>query len=181
MPRDLPAAFLDVERSLTGRRWTGPSAEALRAGEGLAQATGLPAALAGVLARQGVRAETAQGYLAPRLKDLLPDPRGLRDMEAAAARLTAAAEAGERIAVFADYDVDGGASAALIVWWLRALGRTATVYVPDRLREGYGPNAPAIARLAAGHDLIVCVDCGTAAHDALAAAAGTDVVVLDHH
>ncbi|PRY94830.1 exonuclease RecJ [Hasllibacter halocynthiae] len=181
MPRDHDAAFLHVESSLSGRRWTGPSADALRLGEALAQATGLPAALAGVLARQGVRAETAAAYLAPKLKDLLPDPRGLRDMERAATRLDAAAERGERIAIFADYDVDGGASAALLIWWLRALGRDATLYVPDRLREGYGPNPEAMAQLSASHDLIVCVDCGTAAHEALEAAGGTDVIVLDHH
>src|SRR6056297_3426684 len=120
-------------------------------------------------------------YLAPTLKDLLPDPRRLKDMERVAERFRAAVARGERIAVFADYDVDGGASAALILRWLRGFGQAATLYVPDRIDEGYGPNAPAMRDLAAAHDLIICVDCGTLSHEALAAAAGADVIVLDHH
>lgn len=103
-------------------------------------------------------------------------------MDKAAGRLAAAATGGERIAVFADYDVDGGASAALLIDWLRAQGRAATLYIPDRIDEGYGPNPTAISMLAEGHDLIVCVDCGTLSHEALAAAVGrADVIVLDHH
>ena len=184
MPRDdVPPspAFLKVERSLTGRRWEGPDAEAHRMAERHAQMGGLLPAVAAVLARLGVAAEDAPGFLAPKLRDLLPDPLRLKDMGSAAERLSAAIERGERIAIFADYDVDGGASAAQLIWWLRGLGRTATLYVPDRIREGYGPNAPAMARLAADHNLILCVDCGTAAHEALAAACGTDVLVIDHH
>ena len=184
MPRDeapLPPAFLQVERSLTGRRWEGPDAETRRMAERHAQIGNLLPAVAAVLARLGVAAEDAPGFLAPKLRDLLPDPLRIKDMGVAAERLSAAVERGERIAIFADYDVDGGASAAQLIWWLRGLGRTATLYVPDRIREGYGPNAPAMARLAADHDLILCVDCGTAAHEALAAAKGTDVLVIDHH
>lgn len=123
----------------------------------------------------------AAAFLAPTLRDLLPDPAALRDAGLAADRLLAAVAKRERVAIFADYDVDGGASAALLVWWLRAQGHKATIYVPDRIEEGYGPNAPAIAALAARHDLILCLDCGTVSHDALAAAGGTDVIVLDHH
>lgn len=173
-------AYLGVERSATGRTWRGLDPAQERLAEAIAQA-GHPHALARHLARRGVAPDASEGFLDPKLRDLLPDPRSLRDMEVAAGRLVAAARGGERVAIFADYDVDGGASAALLVWWLRGMGRTATTYVPDRIAEGYGPNAAAMARLAAAHDLIVCVDCGTAAHDALAAAAGTDVVVLDHH
>ena len=177
----MPRAFLDVERSLTGRRWVGPDPDCDRRAEGLAQATALPLPVARILAERGVAPEAAPGFLEPKLRDLLPDPRRLRDMETAARRLLDAARTGERIAIFADYDVDGGASAALILEWLRAQGRGATLYIPDRIGEGYGPNAPAMAELARRHDLILCVDCGTMSHDALAAAAGTDVVVLDHH
>ena len=173
--------WLGVTASATGRRWVGPDAAEDRAAEAIAQ-TGLPLAVARHLARRGVETSLAATFLDPKLRDLLPDPLALRDMGPAAARLSAAADRGERIGVFADYDVDGAASAALLVWWLRALGREATLYVPDRIEEGYGPNAPAIARLAAAHDLIVCVDCGTAGHEALAAAEGkADVIVLDHH
>ncbi|MEM8633218.1 MAG: single-stranded-DNA-specific exonuclease RecJ [Pseudomonadota bacterium] len=175
-------AFLGVEHSLTGRRWIGPAEDVERQAEALTQITGHPLALCRVLARLGVPAEGSESFLEPRLKDLLPDPRRLKDMEPAAARLDHAARNEARVAIFADYDVDGGASAALLINWFRALGTLATLYVPDRIDEGYGPNAPAISDLAASHDLIICVDCGTLSHDALAAAEGkADVIVLDHH
>ena len=173
--------FLGVERSITGRRWVGPSIDDDRRAEQLAQDTSLPPALCRVLARQNVSPTEADAYLAPTIRDLLPDPRQLRDIEVAAARLLTAATGKERIAIFADYDVDGGSSAALLIDWLRGHGHGATLYVPDRIDEGYGPNVPAIETLARDHDLIVCVDCGTLSHEALAAAAGTDVIVLDHH
>jgi single-stranded-DNA-specific exonuclease len=102
-------------------------------------------------------------------------------MDTAAARVVAALDRGEKIAVFADYDVDGGASAALLIDWLRGLGRQATLYIPDRIDEGYGPNDAAMAALARDHDLIICVDCGTLSHGPIAAAQGADVIVLDHH
>jgi single-stranded-DNA-specific exonuclease len=173
-------AFLGVERSLAGRRWVGPSLEEDRLAQALAQAAGVPDLVARVLARRGVEPAAAPAYLAPALRDLMPDPSSLRDMDVAAARIRQAAVRGERIAIFADYDVDGGSAAALMTIWLRALGRGATLYVPDRIDEGYGPNEAAMARLGAAHDLIVCVDCGTLSHGPIAAA-GCDVVVLDHH
>ncbi|ROU03456.1 single-stranded-DNA-specific exonuclease RecJ [Histidinibacterium lentulum] len=175
------AAFLGVESSLGGRRWVGPGIEQERAAEALAQTTGLPAPVCALLARRGILAEAAEGFMAPALRDLLPDPLSLRDMAPAAARLVAATLRRERIAVFGDYDVDGACSAALLHAWLKPFGLTPTLYIPDRIDEGYGPNAPAMAELARGHDLILCVDCGTLSHDALAAARGADVVVLDHH
>ena len=173
-------AFLNVEDSLTGRRWEGPGEGVVRLAEAMAQATRLPLALCQSLAARGVSADQAPGFLTPQLRDLLPDPLRLRDMGKAAARFLAAVKARQRIAVFADYDVDGGASAALLLIWLRAMGARATLYVPDRIDEGYGPNVPAMAALGATHDLILCVDCGTLSHDPIAAA-GCDVVVLDHH
>jgi len=174
-------SFLGVDASLTGRRWVGPGVEVERATEVLVQQTSLPLALCQVLARRGVAAEEAEAFLAPSLRDLLPDPRSLRDMEKAATRFLAAVKARQRIAVFADYDVDGGSSAALLLVWLREMGCAATLYVPDRIDEGYGPNDAAMAELAASHDLIVCVDCGTLSHGPVAAADGADVVILDHH
>ncbi|WJS85468.1 single-stranded-DNA-specific exonuclease RecJ [Paracoccus sp. TOH] len=173
-------AFLSVTASLTGRLWRGPDAALERAAEALAQDSRLPLPVSRVLAARGVPAHETPLYLDPKLRDLLPDPSGLRDMDKAAERLVAAVLAGQRIAIFADYDVDGGASAALLLDWLRRQGRDATLYIPDRIDEGYGPNAPAIAALSRDHDLIVCVDCGTLSHEALAAAA-CDVIVLDHH
>lgn len=174
-------AFLDIESSATGRRWLGPTPDQDRLAEALAQSADLPRAVAQVLARRGVTAEEAAGFLAPALRDLLPDPLSLKDMGVAATRVLAAADRGERIAIFADYDVDGGSSAALLLTWLRQMGREATLYIPDRIDEGYGPNVPAMQMLAKGHDLIICVDCGTLSHEPIAAAKGADVVVLDHH
>lgn len=141
----------------------------------------MPPGLAQILARRGVMPEGADAFLAPSLRDLLPDPMQLRDMGRATERILIALERRERIAIFADYDVDGGASAALLINWLRALGHGATLYIPDRIDEGYGPNDTAMAMLARDHGLIICVDCGTLSHGPIAAAKGADVIVLDHH
>lgn len=173
--------FLDVTTSLTARRWVGPTDDLIRQAEALAQHTGLPVALCQTLARRGVTAGEAERFLDPKLKDLLPDPLTLKDMGKAAERFLVALKAQQRIAVFADYDVDGGTSAALLLTWLRDMGHQATLYIPDRIDEGYGPNEPAMAALAQDHDLIVCVDCGTLSHAPIAAAKDADVIVLDHH
>lgn len=180
-----PAAplALGVARSLTGRSWTlAPGDERLTAA--LAQRLGLPEIVARVMALRGIGLEAAASFLDPRLRDLLPDPCRLKDMRKAAERLTAAVVNGQRIAVFGDYDVDGATAAALLLRFLRAVGCEPLLYVPDRLREGYGPNAPALRGLRdRGVGLVVTVDCGIAAHEALADAssAGLDVVVVDHH
>ncbi|SEN37664.1 exonuclease RecJ [Pseudorhodobacter antarcticus] len=174
-------AFLGVEASATGRRWMGPNVEEARLAEAMMQATGLPQALCVTLVRRGVEAAGVAAFMAPSLRELLPDPLSLRDMDKAAKRFLAALAGRQRIAVFADYDVDGGASAALLLVWLRAMGHVATLYIPDRIDEGYGPNVPAMEALARDHDLIVCVDCGTLSHEPIAAAKGADVIVLDHH
>ncbi len=174
-------AFLGVESSALGRRWIGPGPEEDRLAEAMAQQTTLPPALCRTLVRRGVTADEAMRFLSPALRDLLPDPLTLRDMGKAAARFVAAVTRRERIAIFADYDVDGGASAALLLVWLRQMGLQATLYIPDRIDEGYGPNVPAMQMLAAAHDLIVCVDCGTLSHEPIAAAKDADVIVLDHH
>ena len=173
--------FLNVETSLTGRRWVGPDAAQDRLAEGMAQSTRLPLPLCRILVARGVAPEDAAAFLAPALRDLMPDPLSLKDMAPAADRLLHAVSHKERIAIFADYDVDGGSSAALLIVWLRHFGLQATLYIPDRIDEGYGPNVPAMAGLAAAHDLILCVDCGTLSHDPIAAAKGADVVILDHH
>ncbi|MEM9431277.1 MAG: single-stranded-DNA-specific exonuclease RecJ [Pseudomonadota bacterium] len=179
----IPPAFLGVERSLTGRRWVGPEPALLRSAEALAQATGLPPETALLLARADVPAEEVQDHLDPSLRALMPDPSSLLDMDRAVSMILQVLDARAPIAVFADYDVDGGASAALLLAWLRELGRDATLYVPDRIDEGYGPNVAAMEALARRHGLIVCVDCGTLAHAPIAAAraAGAAVVVFDHH
>lgn len=171
---------LEVGVSLTGKRWIAPAAELERHATVIAREAQLPQPVAMLLAQRGVLPEKATSFLNPTLRDLLPDPRNLRDINKAAARILTAATTRQKIAIFADYDVDGGSSAALLIDWLRQLGHDATIYVPDRIDEGYGPNIPAMQELGAAHDLIICVDCGTLSHEPIAAA-DCDVVVLDHH
>ena len=178
-----PAAFLGVERSVLGKRWrarlTDESAVAA-----LARAHGLPEIVCRMLAARGVTPETCEAFLDPTLKRTLPDPSHLIDMDKAVARIIGAVTAGEAIGVFGDYDVDGATASALLVRFFAALGRETPVYVPDRIVEGYGPNADAMLKLkAAGCAVVITVDCGTAAHAPLAAArdAGLDVIVIDHH
>jgi single-stranded-DNA-specific exonuclease len=174
---------LGVERSLTGRRWLGRETDLAVVGR-LAQVHGLPELLSRLLVGRGFADGDLDAFLAPTLKALLPDPSAVTDMDRAAARLADAIVGGERVCVFADYDVDGATSAALLVRFLAAAGATARLYVPDRRLEGYGPNATALRRLATeGIRLVVTVDSGANAHAALAAAAaaGLDVIVVDHH
>ncbi|MBP0573255.1 DHH family phosphoesterase, partial [Mycobacterium tuberculosis] len=105
-------------------------------------------------------------------------------MDATAGRLADAVVAGRRIALFGDYDVDGGATVALVARWLRSLGRDPLIHIPDRLTEGYGPNAEAIADLiAAGAEMLVTLDCGSTSLDVLgdAAGRGLEILVVDHH
>ncbi|HKS90149.1 MAG TPA: single-stranded-DNA-specific exonuclease RecJ, partial [Stellaceae bacterium] len=150
----------------------------------LAASLALPEIVARLLAQRGVGPAEAPLFLAPRLRDQLPDPAHLRDMAPAIERLVRAIREHEKIVVFGDYDVDGATSAALLLRFFAAVGGRAEVYVPDRLREGYGPNAAALLRLKAeGAGLVVTVDCGAVAHEPLAAAAeaGLDVIVVDHH
>ncbi len=177
------AASLKVERSLGGKRWRWRLSDERRA-LAISQRHGLPELLGRVLAARGVEIPDVEEFLSPRLRDLLPDPSHLLDMDRAAARIVEAISAGERIGVIADYDVDGAASAALLVRFFAALGREIAVYVPDRLKEGYGPNAPAFMKLKdEGVSLAITVDCGTTAFGPLEAAseAGLDVIVVDHH
>ena len=174
-------AFLGVETSASGRRWVGLNAAQDRHAQAIAQQTGLPEIVARTLARRGVPTEEAQAFLTPSLRDLMPNPSILKDMDKAAERITQAIDRKHKIAIFADYDVDGATSAALLVTWLRDFNTAATLYVPDRIDEGYGPNDAAMQMLARDHDLIICVDCGTLSHDPINAIKGTDVIVLDHH
>ena len=176
------APVLGVASSLAGRRWVWRRAED-RLGLGLAQKLDLPEIVGRLLAGRGIDADAAADFLAPTLRALLPDPSVLIDMQAAAERLAAAVRGAETVAVFGDYDVDGACSTAIVVSALRALGCPVLSHIPDRMAEGYGPNAPALlGLLARGASLVVCVDCGTAAADVLACLHGrADVVVLDHH
>jgi single-stranded-DNA-specific exonuclease len=173
---------LGVTSSLSGRRWLWSTGED-RVAAGIAQRLDLPEIVSRLLAARGIGIDDAAHFLEPTLRVLLPDPSAMADMDIAAGRLADAVRRGETVAVYGDYDVDGACSAALMVGLLRALGCSVHHHVPDRIKEGYGPNAPALLSLVArGASLIVCVDCGTAAAVALSAVAGqAEVIVLDHH
>jgi single-stranded-DNA-specific exonuclease len=175
--------FLGVARSISGRRWRARPADAALVREHQLR-LGLEEPLARALASRGVASEAGEAYLRPTLKALFPDPSTFLDMDAAAGVLVDALESGRPTVVFADYDVDGASSAALLVRWWRAMGAELPIYVPDRMTEGYGPSPAAFRRLRDnGFELVVTVDCGAAAYDAVAAAAeiGLEVVVIDHH
>ena len=166
----LPAVF---ERSITGQawRWRGAGGEADDLVTQLLLARGCPF-------------EDLDAYRTPTIRAFMPDPSIFRDMDTAAERLADAVTSGETVTIFGDYDVDGATSAALLIRLLRQLGLEAGYYIPDRLLEGYGPSGDALVQLAAGGStLVVTVDCGAQAYEALAMAkaAGLDVIVVDHH
>jgi len=181
VPIESQTAAFGVARSFTGRRWLLKPVDEKIERELLRE---ISPVLARLLALRGITPAQASDYLTPRLRNLLPDPFVLKDMQAAVLRVAAALEAGERIAVFGDYDVDGSTSAALLSDFLSALGAGPRIYIPDRMTEGYGPSPAAMRVLAAeGARLVITVDCGSAAIAALeeARSLGLDVVVLDHH
>ncbi|OBV11819.1 single-stranded-DNA-specific exonuclease RecJ [Erythrobacter dokdonensis] len=176
------AHVLGVTASLSGKAWRWRGGNMELGGESI---QGLEhSILDQLLLTRGVAKDDLARHARPTLRDFLPDPSTFRDMDAAAARLADAVTSGERVTIYGDYDVDGATSAALLVELLRQLGHDAGYYIPDRLLEGYGPSGEALVRLGeAGSSLIVTVDCGAMAHEALAMAkrAGVDVIVVDHH
>ncbi len=181
---DGPRNFLDVRQSAKGLAWR----QRLEPGQensalAIAQSHGIPDLVARVMAARGVGADEAEQFLKPTIRDLLPDPATLTDVDAAAKRIATAIGKNEQVAIFGDYDVDGAASSALLKRFLAHFGLAAEIYIPDRIFEGYGPNPDAMRDLAARASLIVTVDCGTTSAAAIDAAlqAGSDVVVLDHH
>ena len=176
-------AVLGIERSLNGRpwRWRGGN---MGFGEEIPNAAGLDDLVTQLLLARGVVRDDLDRHRAPTLRAFLPDPSIFRDMDAAAERLAAAVLSGERVTIYGDYDVDGATSAALLIRLLRMLGLEVGHYIPDRLLEGYGPSGDALVKLGRdGSSLVVTVDCGAMAHDALAQAhdAGVEVIVVDHH
>jgi single-stranded-DNA-specific exonuclease len=170
---------------MLGRAWRdrlGP-ADAMQA-EAIRQTLGLPDLLARVAAARGQTAASVTAFLAPSLREAMPDPDQLSGMTEAVARLVQAVETNEAVAIFGDYDVDGACSAALLADYLGFAGLRPVVHIPDRVVEGYGPNVPAIEALArGGARLLVTVDCGTTSMAPLAEAKrlGLDCVVIDHH
>lgn len=169
-----------VSRSILGQpwHWRGLSADARDADF---QPDDL---VAGILLARGCPRDQIDSHRAPTIRGFMPNPSIFRDMDRAAERLADAVIAGETVTVFGDYDVDGATSAALLIRLLRALELQPRAYIPDRLMEGYGPSGAALVRLAEeGASLIVTVDCGAQAFEALemARGVGVDVIVVDHH
>jgi single-stranded-DNA-specific exonuclease len=171
-PRASGRLFLGVEHSVCGRAWRDRLSErdAMRA-LAMTQRQGMPELLARILAGRGVEEHEVASFLDPTVRSLMPDPHVLRDMQVAATRLADAVIRGERIAIFGDYDVDGATSAALLGRFLVHCGISPLIHIPDRLFEGYGPNAEAMGKLAEeGATLLVTVDCGTSSHAPIAQA-----------
>jgi single-stranded-DNA-specific exonuclease len=185
LPTEPPSAFLGVQRSLTGKLWR-DRLDARGAARSLAivQRYQLQEMLARVVAGRDVAIEDVPDFLDPTIRKLMPDPFTVTAMEVAAKRIADAAERGEKVAIFGDYDVDGATSAALLAWHLRHCGLDPLIHIPDRLFEGYGPNTEAVRTLAGrGATLLITVDCGTNSPEPLAEAKrlGMSVVVIDHH
>lgn len=175
------AAVFGVERSLLGRawRWRGGNMALGQMGESSGDDL-----VAQLLLARGVAREDLARHRSPNLRSFLPDPSCFNDMDVAAERIAQAILDRETVTIFGDYDVDGATSAALIIRLFRMLGHQAGHYIPDRLLEGYGPSGEALVRLGReGSSLVITVDCGAMAHEALgqARAAGIDVIVVDHH
>ena len=170
-----------VERSLGGRswRWRGGHNQYADAAGGLGDDI-----LTQLLLARGVTRDDLDRQREPKLAAFLPDPSIFQDMDVAAERMAQAILTREKVTIYGDYDVDGATSAALLIRLFRMLGHEADYYIPDRLLEGYGPSGEALVKLGEqGSSLVVTVDCGAMAHEALAAArdAGVDVIVIDHH
>lgn len=178
-------AFLGVETSVSGQRWVSRLDQAgLNRALAISQTHGFSDIIARVLAGRGVSMDDAVSFLDPTIRNLMPDPDVLTDCRKAAIRLVQAIERGDNVVIFGDYDVDGATSSALMFRTLRHYGLAPSIYIPDRIFEGYGPNPTAIGQLIdKGATLIVTVDCGSTSFEALAVAAerGVDVVVIDHH
>jgi single-stranded-DNA-specific exonuclease len=179
------APFLDVQSSVTGRRWVDRlDMNQTRIAQAISQRTDLSEILARIIAGRGVGIDAAETYLSPTIRDLMPDPSTVTDMDALAARLADAITNQESVALFGDYDVDGASSCALMTRYLRHFGIEPQVHIPDRIFEGYGPNIAAMDKLIAnGATLIVTLDCGTTSDDPILHARnkGADVLVVDHH
>ncbi|WP_066478654.1 MULTISPECIES: single-stranded-DNA-specific exonuclease RecJ [unclassified Sphingomonas] len=174
------SAILNIRQSILGQpwQWRGLANDA-----GGADYTPDDLVTQLLLAR-GCAREDLDRHRAPSIRAFMPDPSIFRDMDRAAERIADAVAANENVVIFGDYDVDGATSAALLIRLLRDLGLAARAYIPDRLMEGYGPSGEALVRLKReGADLIVTVDCGAQAFEALEMArdAGVDVIVVDHH
>jgi single-stranded-DNA-specific exonuclease len=183
MPKDLQSEEIGP-LSFRGRRWTLPAPDGHLVRD--LTSSGMARPLAEILAVRGVKSRDLATFLDPKIRDAMPDPHVLKDMENAARRLATAIRARQRIGIWSDYDVDGATSAGVLGRFLRMCGHDDfQVRIPDRISEGYGPNTPGLLAMGGegGCGLICILDAGTVAFEPLEAAhaAGIDVIVMDHH
>ena len=178
---------LGTEISIGGRRWSqklNDSIETDRLVYTIVQRYDLPEIIARLLVARNVSIEEVDGFLNPKLRDIMPDPSSLMDMDVAVDRLVEAISDNELIGIFADYDVDGATSSALLKKYLDSLNIRNELYIPDRMKDGYGPNKQGLEYLKAkGASLILTLDCGILAFDVLDDfyIQGGEVIVVDHH
>lgn len=174
---------INVQQSLQKSRWDIPDADIAEI-ERYARAYDLPEIIARLLILRGVSFDDVPSFLNPTLKSDFPDPFAMAGMEAMALDLAADVQAGKKIAIFGDFDVDGATSSAILHLYLKACGVSAPITIPDRLSEGYGPNVEALQAMKdEGADIVFILDCGTTAHDIVAAGSGMGlkIIILDHH
>ncbi|MCB2082107.1 MAG: DHH family phosphoesterase, partial [Rickettsiales bacterium] len=174
---------LRIDKSVNRVRWVQRTCDESVA-SALSRQFDLPDFIARILSMRGIGMDDAEAFLRPTLRDALPDPTHLLDMETAVARIVAAVQQQQKVVIYGDYDVDGATSSALLNRFFAMAGLDVNVYIPDRMTEGYGPNADAFRKLQEqGVQLVITVDCGTVSFEPIAAAnaLGMDVVVIDHH
>ncbi len=169
--------------SLTNKIWRIRNSN-MRLGLKLAQTLGVSPIVGHILSSRGFSdVNMALAFLTPKMSEL-PDPNHLLDMDKAVERLITAIENKEKIAIFGDYDVDGGCATALLIRYFRSIGIEALLYIPDRMTEGYGPNNEAMDAIKKmGANVVITVDCGSVAFEPMAHAKsiGLDVIITDHH
>ena len=169
--------------SVTGAIWREEKTDTARV-EGLVSDAGMPIAAAILAANRGLSRDDITTWIDPKIRDLMPDPSSMTDMDKMVTRLAKAVHDNEKIGIFGDYDVDGASSAAILHDILTPMGCSVSIHIPDRYQEGYGPNLPALLKLKdQGCTLIITVDCGITAHGPIADAVdhGLDVLIIDHH
>lgn len=140
--------------------------------------------LARLLSSRISNVEDVVSFCCPKLEHSFPDPFKLKDMKKSVNRLLSAVSNSEKVCIFADYDVDGSTSCALLVKLFQVLQVKYDVYVPHRLKEGYGPSKKAIDNIVnRGTNLLITVDCGAVAYDVISygKSLNLDIIVIDHH
>ena len=164
-----------VEKSMLGKAWVSAYNDVCNTDDLLKR----------VLASRGIVSDAdVEKFLSPSIKEYMPDPSVLKDMDVAAKIIADAIENRKKIAVYGDYDVDGITSTAVFVKYLRALGIDVVWHLPTREGEGYGLNNDAISEIVRDNvDLMITVDCGISGIEEVKFAknAGLTVVVTDHH